>query len=306
MSSQVRKLRDAGCDSETRAESLPDRRKESFLGLGLEGFHRIHYQEWGLKNGTDVLVCVHGLTRNSHDFDFLSAELSDRYRVVCPDLAGRGESDWLHDPKHYNLIQYNADMNALIARLGCHQVDWIGTSLGGLMGMILASMAGSPIQRLVINDIGPYLPHAALYRLGRYVGQAPEFESYDAARAYLTDVYAPFGPLTEETWDRLVETSIRQDDDGRFRLRYDPRIGESFRKTISVLHFGLWKYWDAIRCPVLVIRGTESDFLSRETAEEMCRRGQKVDLIEIEGVGHTPMLSTVEEIAMIRDWLSSA
>ncbi|MDX1528912.1 MAG: alpha/beta hydrolase [Gammaproteobacteria bacterium] len=285
---------------------MPERRNESFLGLGLDGFHRIHYQEWGARNDANTLVCVHGLTRNSHDFDFLAAKLSEHYRVVCPDLAGRGESDWLEDPKHYNLIQYNADMNALIARLGCEQVDWIGTSLGGLLGMILASMPRSPIRKLVINDIGPYLPHAALYRLGRYVGQAPDFEDFESARAYLTEVYAPFGPLTEETWHRLVKNSIRQDDDGRYRLRYDPRIGDSFRKTISVLHFSLWKYWDEVRCPVLIIRGKESDFLSRETAEEMCRRGDKVELVEIDGVGHTPMLSTIEEVTTIRDWLRSA
>ena len=274
----------------------------SLAALGTGGFHRIAYAEWGAPDNPRVLVCVHGLTRNSRDFDEIARALSRHYRVVCPDVVGRGSSDRLADKTQYSYPQYCADMAALIARLGVAEVDWLGTSMGGLIGMLLAARANTPIRRLVLNDVGPFIPMAALARLGTYVGKDPRFADMREAEVYFRHVMAPFGALTDAQWRYVAAHGIEPDGEGRWRLRYDPAIGEPFRAGVFQ-DVDLWAIWDAIRCPTFVIRGAESDLLLAATAEEMMRRGPRATVREIPGAGHAPALMNEAEIAMVGTWL---
>ncbi len=184
-------------------------RSHSVLGLSSQGFHRIHYTEWGDPANTRVLVCVHGLTRNGRDFDDFARAMADHYRVLCPDIAGRGQSDWLTDKSGYSYAQYLADMAVLIARSGAVVVDWVGTSMGGLIGMLLAAQPHTPIRHLVMNDVGPFIPKAALERIASYVGQIQTFNSMAEAEHYIRTVSAPFGPLNDAQWRHLTTYSIR-------------------------------------------------------------------------------------------------
>lgn len=276
----------------------------NFLGLGSHGFHRVAYVEWGAADAPRTAVCVHGLTRNGRDFDRLAAMLSQHWRVACPDVVGRGRSDWLRDPAGYAYPQYVADMTALIARLGVAGVDWVGTSMGGIIGMMMAAQPNSPIRRLVLNDVGPFVPKAALERIAGYVGLAPRFDSIGDLEAHLRKVHQPFGPLADVDWRHLALQGYRRLDDGGFALAYDPGIAQAFRTEIRDVAF--WSVWDAITCPVLVLRGATSDLLLAETAAEMTRRGPKAALVEIAETGHAPSLMTAEQIAIVRDWLAAA
>lgn len=287
-----------------RGELVPDR-EGWVLGVSRRGFHRVAYTEWGPENSPWVVVCLHGLTRQGRDFDPLARTLANRgHRVVCPDLVGRGRSDWLQDPEEYALPQYAMDMTVLIARLGVERVDWIGTSLGGLTGMVLAGQANSPIRRLVINDIGPYLPWSALYRIGSYLRNAPRwFESIEEAEAHLRVVLAPFGPLNDAEWRHLTEHGVEMEEDGRYRVLCDPGIARAFRAGLFY-NLSLWTYWDAIRCPTLVLRGETSDLLLPVTAAEMTRRGPRAEVVEFPDCGHAPALLDPAQIAVVADWLT--
>lgn len=269
------------------------------------GLHRISYLEWGEARNPEVLVCVHGLTRCARDFDNLARTLSDRYRVVCPDVAGRGDSDWLADPMLYAIPQYVADMVTLIARLDVEQVHWVGTSMGGLIGMALAAQKDSPVTKLVLNDAGPVIAKAALERIGTYVGMWPPLPSLQAAEQVVRAVAAPFGPHTDEEWRFLSEVVVRQNADGSYRFHYDPKIAERFRKDMPEGDLEVWPVWDAVRCPTLVIRGAQSDLLSRATAEQMMARGPKAKLVELRGIGHAPTLMHDDQIGIVRDFLLS-
>jgi len=273
-------------------------RDRSLLALGAAGFHRIHYTEWG---AGPVVLCVHGLTRNGRDFDRLAASLSGR-RVVCPDVVGRGRSDWI-DPAGYGYPQYLADMTALVARLGVDELDWVGTSMGGLIGMMLAAQPNSPVRRLVLNDIGPFVPKAGLERLAGYVGADPSFADLGEVEAYLRRVHAPFGPLADADWRHLAEHGHRRCSDGRLRLHYDPAIGKPFRDG-TLADVDLWQLWDRIACPVLVLRGARSDLLLPATAAEMARRGPLARVVELPGIGHAPVLMSADQIAIVADWLA--
>jgi pimeloyl-ACP methyl ester carboxylesterase len=217
--------------------------------------------------------------------------------------GGQRASAWLAEAADYGYPQYLADMTALIARLDVAAVDWVGTSMGGLIGMMLAAQPGTPIRRLVLNDIGPFIPKAALERIADYVGLDPRFEDLAALEAYLRRVHAPFGPLTEDQWRHLAEHSARPLDEGGFGLAYDPRIGDAFRGDKPLEDVDLWPVWDAVRCPVLVLRGAESDLLLADTAREMRRRGPRARVVELPGVGHAPALMADDQIAPVRDWL---
>jgi len=267
------------------------------------GLHRMAYREWGDPANPDVLVCVHGLTRCARDFDCLARALSARYRVVCPDVVGRGDSEWLADPVFYAVPQYVADMVTLIARLDVERVHWVGTSMGGLIGMGLAALKGTPVGRLVLNEAGAVVAHASLERIGKYVGADPRFPSLEAAEQMVRTVAAPFGPHTDAEWRFLTEVVMRKSPEGGWRFHYDPRIGEAFRRQTPEGDIVLWDTWDAIACPTLVIRGAQSDLLSRATAEEMTRRGPKATLVELPGVGHAPTLLHEDQIAIVREFL---
>jgi pimeloyl-ACP methyl ester carboxylesterase len=278
-------------------------RRRSVQCASARGLHRIAYLEWGDPRNRDVLVCVHGLTRSSRDFDELARALCGTFRVVCTDIAGRGDSDRLADPALYAVPQYVADMVTLIARLDVEAVNWLGTSMGGLIGMALAAQPHSPVARLVLNDAGPVVSRASLERIGGYLGTRMQFQSVEEADAYMRTISAPFGPHSDAQWRFLTETWLRRNDDGSWRAHYDPRIAEAFRATMPDKDLELWPVYDAIRCPTLVIRGEHSDLLSRETTTQMQKRGPKARVAEIRGVGHAPTLMHPDQIALVRDFL---
>ncbi len=277
-------------------------RRKHFLGLGPNGFHRIAYTEWGDPANRRVLVCLHGLTRNSRDFEPLAQALAEEWRVICPDMPGRGDSEWLPAKADYNYHLYQSDCAALIARLDVDQVDWLGTSMGGVIGMALASRMGAPIRRLILNDIGPFVPGAALQRIAAFLGSDPRFRSLAEAEAALRKSMTTFGIRQPEHWRFVTEVSTEPAENGTYRLRYDPGIADTFKAALDDASF--WPLWDNIRCPVLVLRGTESDLLLPETADEMTRRGPKADVVEIPACGHAPMLLEDEQITLVRDWLA--
>ena len=261
------------------------------------------YWEWGDARNRDVLVCVHGLTRTGRDFDELARTLCSQFRVVCPDVVGRGESDRLADPALYATGQYLSDMVTLLARLDVEAVYWLGTSMGGLIGMALAAQSGSPVAKLVLNDAGPVVARAALERIAGYLGKSPNFATLDEAERYIRAIAASFGPHSDAQWRFLTESWLRKNEDGSWRAHYDPRIAESFHAAMPEKDLELWSLYDAVRCPTLVLRGEHSDLLARATAAQMTRRGPKAKVVEIPGVGHAPTLLHADQIAVVRDFL---
>ena len=281
-----------------------EHKESGFLSLGPHGFHRIAYTQWGNADNKRVVICVHGATRNGRDFDQLGQDLRYDFRVACPDLAGRGHSHWLIDPGDYALPVYMTDMAAMISHMGVERVDWIGTSLGGLIGMVLAAQPNSPICSLVINDIGPFVPHQALKPIADYIGRKEPFDDFDGLKTYLMNVHASFGELRDQQWDHLARHSGRHNEDGTWALHYDPAIAENFRKSASE-DIDLWQVWEGISCPVLILRGENSDVLPRAVAEEMLERGPAADLVEFPNVGHAPALMDEFQVDAVRHWLTA-
>jgi pimeloyl-ACP methyl ester carboxylesterase len=274
--------------------------RSHFLGLSPAGFHRVAYASWGATNAGPPVICVHGLTRNGRDFDRLAAVLMRERLVIAPDMVGRGASDWLADAGGYGYPQYCTDTTALIARLGVDEVDWVGTSMGGLIGMMLAAQPNSPIRRLVLNDIGFLIPRQALKRLAGYVGKDPTFPDLAGIEAYLRQVHAPFGPLDDDAWRQLAVHGHRKVPDGRYGLAYDPKIAQAFFGPIAA-DVNLKPVWDRVRCPVLLLRGAQSDLLLPETARAMAL---KAELVEFPAVGHAPSLMMPDQIGVVRSWLA--
>jgi pimeloyl-ACP methyl ester carboxylesterase len=274
--------------------------------LGTHGLRRMAYWEWGDASNPKVLVCVHGLARQARDFDTLARAMSADYRVVCADVVGRGRSDWLPDASGYNIPAYVADMVTLLARLDAETVHWVGTSMGGLIGLGLASLPGSPIGRLVLNDVGPTIRFEALERIGSYLGQPLRWRTLDEAADYLASISAGFGPHTRAQWIALSRPMLMSDGDG-FTLHYDPAIALPFKAITPELAAAgealTWSAFDAIRCPTLLLRGAQSDLLSSATAQAMTQRGPKVRLIEFAGVGHAPTLVADEQVRAVREFL---
>jgi pimeloyl-ACP methyl ester carboxylesterase len=267
----------------------------------------MHYYDWGDPENSRVVICVHGLTRNGRDFDFLAQALSRDFRIVCPDVAGRGRSDWLESKQDYGYAQYMADMTALLARVtaGAEKtIYWVGTSMGGLLGIIMAAMPKNPIRKLVVNDAGMLVPKAALERLSLYVGKDPRFATLDALEAHMRHISAPFGALSDEQWRHLTVHSAKQHADGTWGFRYDPAIANTFSGELNDID--LSAYWDAVRCPTLLLRGADSDILLRATVEAMTQRGPRVTLVEFQAVGHAPMLMSDEQVTAVRDFLLQA
>ena len=276
-------------------------RVEQLNCLGLHGFHKIAYSYFDGPAGARPIVCVHGLTRNGNDFDVLAARLAKRGPVACPDMPGRGRSPWLPVKADYSYPLYLGTVAALFARLGAEEVDYVGTSMGGIIGMMLAAQPGSPIRRLVLNDVGPFIPLASLERIAEYVGIDPSFPSVAAVEQYLRTIHAPFGALTDAQWHHMAETSHRVRPDGTFGLGYDPGIAEAF-KGVKLTDIDLWPFYDQIKCPTLVVRGAVSDLLPAAVAAEMTTRGPKAELYEVAGAGHAPALMDEAQIARIESF----
>ncbi len=274
--------------------------------LSPAGLHNMAYKEWGDPKNPEVLLCVHGVTRVSDDFDALATAMADRYRVICPDVVGRGRSSWLANPLGYQLPQYVSDMVTLIARLDVTQVDWFGTSMGGLIGMGVAALKGNPIRKMMLNDIGPTINFAALMRIAQYMGKEVRFPTFEAGVDYIRLIAAPFGPHSDEQWNKLAGDVLRQQKDGQWSRHYDPAIAQAFstftEENAAQSEAALWAIYDAIQCPVLLVRGSESDLLSRETADLMTQRGPRASLTELAGIGHAPTFMQPEQIALVRQF----
>ena len=276
--------------------------------LDARGLHRMAYWEWGDAANPRVLVCVHGLSRQGRDFDVLAHAMQGEFRVVCPDVVGRGQSDWLRDPAGYQIPAYAADMVTLLARLDAREVSWVGTSMGGLIGLGLAALDATPIGRMVLNDVGPAIEYASLQRIGTYLGAPVRWNTLDEAADYFRGISQGFGPHGADDWLTLSRAMVRPAPDGGGLVpHYDPRIALPFRSiTPELAAMGealLWQRWDAVRCPVLLLRGAESDLLSRATAQAMTERGPKARLHELPGVGHAPTLVAADQVAAVREFL---
>jgi len=283
------------------------------------GSHRMAYWLWGSKDARHVIVCVHGLSRQGRDFDVLARALVERspvpVRVACPDVVGRGRSDWLADPMGYGIPTYASDMVQMLQHLQSQApvstLDWLGTSMGGLIGMALAGTPGlplpAPVRRLVLNDVGPVIQWAALQRIGTYLGQTGRFETVQQAADAMWAISQSFGPHTPEQWLALSQAMVKPLPAGGFTLHYDPAIAVPFRtldeKSAAAGQAALWQLYDAIRARTLLLRGAQSDLLSQATAQEMMRRGPKPRLVEFEGVGHAPTLIAQEQVDAVASFL---
>ena len=284
----------------------PDRR-DVVLGLSPSGFHEIAYVEWGPLSDPRPVVCVHGLTRQGRDFDYLAARLAaGGRRVICPDLPGRGRSGRIRNPDDYSLPQYCSDMNALLARLGVSEVDWVGTSLGGLIGMVMAGFTGSTVRKLVINDIGPFVSPTGLRRIGRYIGDMPpSFATIEDGEKYFRIVLEPYGCLSDEHWRHIAIHSLHRDEERkRFAVLCDPSIAKGFNSP-WFYPLDLWKYWEAIKVPMLVLHGAKSDLLSGNLTLEMRKRNPRASVLRFDDCGHVPPLMTQDQIAVVTNFLQS-
>lgn len=276
--------------------------------LDSRGLHRMAYWEWGDAANPKVVVCAHGLSRQGRDFDTLARALADEYRVVAPDVVGRGQSDWLADPMGYQLPAYVSDMVTLLARLNAGSLHWVGTSMGGLIGLGLAALSNTPVQKLVLNDVGPTIQPDAIARIGAYLGLPMRWRTLDEAADYMLSISQGFGTHTREQWLALTQPMLKADGDG-FKPHYDPQIAVPFRALTPEMaaagEAGLWAAYDKITCPTLLLRGADSDLLTQQTALAMTERGPKARLQEFAGVGHAPMLVVPEQVAAVREFLLS-
>ena len=310
---------DARLPIDAHVDALPDthHRKSPRLGFvtctSPVGMHRMAYHEWGDPDNPRVLVCVHGLSRSGRDFDRLARCLTDEYRIVCPDLVGRGQSDWLANPAFYTVPQYVADMVTLLAKLDAQTLHWVGTSLGGLVGMalggtaalsmknrplpvgerLLADTAGLRIDKIVLNDVGPHINPPSLLRIGQYVGQPAGFDSFAAARDHVRDTSESFGPHTDEQWDEFTRNVYVKSGE-RWVKHYDLGISAAVAQSNPMAAMAgeqlLWQAYEALDCPILIVRGEVSDLLTTQTTREMLSRNAHASLVQFPGVGHAPTL----------------
>lgn len=281
----------------------PAMREHMLACHGPHGMHKMAYVEWGASDNPNVVFCVHGLTRNCRDFDFLAEALLDRYRVICPDVAGRGRSHWLTHAQDYDFPLYTADMRALMAHVGAGSVDWVGTSMGGLIGMHIASETPAAVKRLILNDVGPHIPAQSLQRIGKFIGYMPLFDNVIAAEEFIRFASAPFGELTDAQWRHLTIHSIRQRPDGKYEMAYDPAIADPFRQALMYLDLDYWHLYDKIQCPTLVLHGAESDLLTADVVQQMTQRGPRAKAVDIPGTGHAPVLMDETQIGIVRSFL---
>jgi len=277
--------------------------------ISASGLHRMAYHEWGDPANPRVLVCMHGLTRTGRDFDTLARAMCDEYRVVCPDVVGRGRSDWLADPHGYVVPQYVSDMVTLIARLNVEQVDWFGTSMGGLIGMGLAGLPKSPVRKLLLNDVGPRITAQSMERIGAYLGLPVRFKTFEEGLGYLQTISASFGRHTPEQWRELNGAILKpvQGAEGlEWGLHYDPALAVPFKEAtaeaVQAGEVGLWSIFEAIQCPMLVVRGAQSDLLLPDTLAEMVARGKQMSTVEIADVGHAPTFIDPAQVAIARNF----
>ena len=280
------------------------------------GAHRMVVHEWGEPDNDQVLVCVHGLTRVGQDFQALAQRFSATHRVLAPDVVGRGASDWLVDPQHYVVAQYAQDMQEMAAQLNLPPVHWVGTSMGGLVAMMLAGhpersqlFPAIELRSLVLNDVGAVVSGAALGRIGRYLGADPYFQTVDEAESLVRKIFSGFGEHSDAQWRHLTQVVLHPDGEG-FRFHYDPALSEPFRAAFSMVEgenppdMDLWSLYDNLALPTLLMRGGDSDILTEDVALAMTQRGPRARLLTVPGVGHAPSLVQAGEIESILEWVT--
>lgn len=286
---------------------IPKPHRRSNVAVPIDGvLKHMAVHEWGDANNPRAVICVHGLSRNGRDFDVLADALSGEFRVLCPDVPGRGESDWLASSEHYAIPVYAQFMSAMINEFGLKTYDWVGTSMGGLIGMVMAASPGSAMRRFVINDVGPVIERVALDRIAMYVGRNPQYASYpdlfQAARPFLST----FGPLDDEALHHMVGTSVQKRTDGKWEYKMDPKIGDAFRATLAAPDVDLWPLWAAVTQPALILRGANSDLLSAATLEKMLVVHPGDRAITIADTGHAPMIMDAPTVSAVMNFLQEA
>ncbi len=265
--------------------------------------HTVRWTEWGDTENGQVLFCAHGLSRSGRDFDFLAHALQQNYRVICADYPGRGSSDWLGQKTEYHNEQYLRDSLAIIDAISFDVLDWVGTSMGGLIGMALAARPDNPVRKMVINDVGPFIPASALQVIGEYLGQHPHFASLEQAHEYYRTVYASFGKLEDHHYAHFVEHGTRpHPGQAGYLLNYDPAIIDQFVDA-KLGDIDLWDVFDQITTPMLILRGAKSGLLLPQTVEQMKYRHGNAESVEFADCAHAPSLMVEEQINTIRDWL---
>ncbi len=286
-----------------RTVRAPRPRHLAFRGLGPAGFHELHALDWGRRGNRRVVVCAHGYSGNARDFDYLARELAPHARVICPDIAGRGESAWLGSPIAYHFAQFLADFRSLLLHAGVKEVSWIGTSMGGLLGLLLASQPASPVRRLVMNDVGAFVPLAALRRIARNLDAPERFATRAEAEAHLRRTHSDWGRIDDGQWAHLVRHGVRHVDGG-WRLHYDPQIASVIQPPPFTPGLSFWDAWYRVRCPVLLVRGERSEIFPASIASAMRDIKPQAEVVEIAGAGHAPALMSAHEIALLREFVA--
>lgn len=261
---------------------------------------------WGDEKNPRVVICVHGLSRNGRDFDVLAETLCQNARVLCPDIPGRGESDWLAEAAQYVIPVYAQFIQAMLTQLGVKTYDWVGTSMGGLIGMVMAVTPSTLMRRFVINDVGPVIERVALERIGNYVGRNPTYDDYPSLFAAAQPFLSTFGPLSEAQQHHMIGTSVQRRADGRWEYKMDPKIGDAFRAALAAPEVDLWPLWRAVQQPTLILRGAQSDLLSTATLEKMLSTHPNARAITLENTGHAPAIMDAPTVAAIERFLSES
>lgn len=262
------------------------------------------YTHWQSEMSDKTIICVHGLTRNGRDFDSLARQLVQHGHIYCPDIVGRGKSDWLSDYQFYDFEQYISDMMTLMAQIKAKDIIWIGTSMGGIMGMLMAAMPNTPVSALILNDVGNIIPKESLQQIANYVGLAPSFKTFEAGKDYFKTTHHEFAPMSDENWNFLASHSLTEQNDGMFALAYDPNIGTKMREGDLTQDVDLTPIWSVITCPTMIIRGENSTLLPKSTVQNMIKSKQNVSYIEVPTAGHAPSLNGYFEQNAIMKWIS--
>jgi pimeloyl-ACP methyl ester carboxylesterase len=273
-------------------------------GASALGFHKLHAVEWGRRRNGRVTLCVHGYSGNARDFDFLAQRLARDAHVVCADVAGRGRSAWLPSPLAYHFAQFLADLRALLAELRCEEVDWVGTSMGGLLGLLAAADPRSIVRRLVLNDVGAFLPARALNAIGRRLRAPDRFESLAALEAHVRRTHRDWGPISDAQFRHLVKHAARRTADG-YALHYDPQIASLVQPLPLASGVSFWSAWYRVRCPVLVVRGERSSILPKDVLHAMLAVKPQAEVLEVKGAGHAPSLMEPAQIESVAAFLES-